>query len=463
MFKKSVLLSVVLVLLFSFGFQALAVTFPDIQDEKWSWAKPIIEEMTSKGYIAGYDDGTFGPSKPVTKLQSLILLARIAGVNGEANKDYVKLAQEAYAADLEQYNTIYKKEISYLLYKNILQKSELDTYLSEKVINTPLKRYEAAILFTKAMGQEEEVKRKLMTVLSYKDVSSIPSYAQPYVWYVSNQGIMTGISNTEFGPLMDVSRAQMAVMLYRVLNKKETMESIIQGNIVSVSESTGKITVRDSKNQTQVYTVNEQTILRLDGKQAKLSDFSPNMKVQITVLSSELHMVEGLSATKEETGDSTVVSGEIEEIVISATPSVKIRKGNTVTQYYLSEGAVIIVDDKPGQIYDLRLGCPVELTVKGKTIIRIKADVQTLAQTMTGIVQSVHNEFNFMNVSMINAVTGEISPYQVFVNSNTRIISSRDSSVLSLKDIKTGDIITIVGKSSGGVIEASSIVVTSGR
>ncbi len=48
-------------------------------------------------------------------------------------------------------------EIAYLMYKGALKKTDLDTYLKDdEKKDTPMKRYEAAIIITKAMGGEEK-------------------------------------------------------------------------------------------------------------------------------------------------------------------------------------------------------------------------------------------------------------------------------------------------------------------
>ena len=52
-----------------------AANFPDI---KGHWAETYVNAMVKKGYIKGYEDGTFKPNNTVSNTESLILLARIA-------------------------------------------------------------------------------------------------------------------------------------------------------------------------------------------------------------------------------------------------------------------------------------------------------------------------------------------------------------------------------------------------
>ncbi|MBZ4647308.1 MAG: hypothetical protein JG777_2797 [Clostridia bacterium] len=530
--KKLRLTFLSFVLMISFAGIASAASFPDVDAVKWGWAKSVIEEMSSKGYITGYPDGTFGPSKPVTKLQSLILAARILGVNDETNADYVKLAEEAYTDELQYYNVSNKKEIAYLLYKNVITEDELDTYISSTNANTPLKRYEAAILFTKLMGKEKEVKNKLLTVLPYQDISLIPSHAKPYVEYVNNENIMKGMSETEFGPMVDVSRAQIAVMLHRVLQKNEMIDESVEGVITSLTRSgiEKKISIKISENNvlttkeyaidnevvvtynnttSTLYAINTQDYARLDikgGKVRKIEAESktkeiegvvqdivlePVLKLQIKSDNNELQEYEVLSnvtVTKNSSssdlrnvrvGDTVELTleynkvkkiiatsvrssttGNIEEIVISKTPSIKVKTNNTITVYNLTRDVTITVDGKTAQIYDLRLGYPVQLTVDGSTVIKVEAKTITQAQTITGTVELVNTSYKLINISMIDAATGETTLQQIFINSSTKIISHKDSKTIYLNDIKVGDTITAVGTINTGVFEASTIVVT---
>jgi hypothetical protein len=604
--KKLSLALLIFLVVISFSITAFAVSFPDVDDTNWGWAKSIIEEMSSKGFISGFPDGTFGPSKPVTKLQSLILMARILGVNDESNQEYVELAEDAYTDDLLLYSTANKKEIAYLLYKNVLSTDELDVYIAAANANAPLKRYEAAILLTKAMGKEQEVKNKFMTVLPYQDIDSIPSHAKPYVEYVRNENIMKGMTETEFGPMSDVTRAQMAVMLYRVLQKNETTENQKTGTIIDIDENTKTIKIKDIIDITRAYAVNDQTIFRLDGAAAALSDFTVGTEVKLTLKSDKLYMIEGLSPQIDESvegiitdiersgstrkieiriegtntstikeyiidnnvvvmyndkistinaldtedyakldikngrvkrieaedkyqevegvvadiildpvlklqirgeddavqeyevlddvivkknkrssdlrsiaiGDEVVVTleyykvkridatsvkssttGIIEEIVISKTPSIKIKKDNEITSYNLKRDADIEIDDETGQIYDLRLGYTVELTIEGNTIVKLEAKTLNQAQQITGRVELVNESYGLIRVSVADGVTGDTYIQQVFVKKGAKIIRSKDTREIDLDDIDVGDIITAVGTSNTGVFEANTVII----
>ena len=156
--KKFLSLMLALVMIFSTA-TVMAASFSDVEnDPTVSWAKPYITEMSEKGYIRGYEDGTFKPNNSISKTEALILLSRMIGVNDNSFADSVEFALNEFSSVLSKYDTNYKKEVSFLLYAGVLKEDELNTYLSAANKNAALKRYEAAVLLTKLLGAEEEVK-----------------------------------------------------------------------------------------------------------------------------------------------------------------------------------------------------------------------------------------------------------------------------------------------------------------
>lgn len=85
------------------------------------------------------------------------------------------------------------------MYKGALKKTDLDTYLKDDEKDTPMKRYEAAIIITKAMGGEEKALSELGVVLDYTDAREVPSNAIQYVSYATDAGIMEGMGR---GPIL---------------------------------------------------------------------------------------------------------------------------------------------------------------------------------------------------------------------------------------------------------------------
>ena len=104
MIIKKLLCSILSLLLLTSVISVSAATFSDVEnDATVSWAKPYIDEMSERGYIKGYEDGTFKPNNSVSKTESLILLARMIGVDSESYADSVENAVAEYSSVLSPY------------------------------------------------------------------------------------------------------------------------------------------------------------------------------------------------------------------------------------------------------------------------------------------------------------------------------------------------------------------------
>ena len=272
--KKGKLLSAVLsasLLLSSIALPAFAVTFNDVEsDATVSWAKDSITKMTDAGYIKGYEDGTFRPYRAITKIESLILMSRMLGYENSEFSSVASAASTAYKSIASKYNTTYANEISYLMYCGVLKESDLVDYASAANANTQLLRYQAAVLMSKLMGADSEAKAYTVSAATYADDSAIPTTARPYVEYVSANNIMNGMDKTDdgkaqFSPLTSLTRAQMATLLARMMDKLEL--KYVSGTVDSVSSS--KISVDGTSlgimTDTKVY---------ISGGTASVSDIS---------------------------------------------------------------------------------------------------------------------------------------------------------------------------------------------
>lgn len=237
----------------SLGIVSLAIVgssfshaFSDVSDKHW--AKSAIDNMVEKKIISGYTDGTFQPSRNLSKIESLILLSKIAGIN-EYTEAAAKFEKE-YEELLSKYKTKYKQQVAYLLGVEVLKEEELTDLISDDKVNTPITREEMAILVTKILGKEEEVKNKSFVVLSFDDTSSITPEAKPYVEYVYNQSIMKGLTANKFSPKEYVTRAQAAIILNSIISKVEIVpeikEEVVDSTQATINLTFGKITNIDT-------------------------------------------------------------------------------------------------------------------------------------------------------------------------------------------------------------------------
>lgn len=282
------------------GSAALAATFSDINESQYSWAKPYIIQMADAGYITGYDNGTFGPDNEVTNLEAIALFARQMGALKDENKQILARAHEQYDETLKAYKLSWgSDELAFMLYKGALKKSDLDTYIASGRADSPMKRYEAAIIITKAMNGEQEATSQTGVSLDYTDKNEIPSNAIQYVNYVTQKEIMQGMENGGFSPRTSVMRSQMAVMLARVVEKTDYKFETV--HIESISDDGTSLTVKNSKNETEVYAVSASTEFKVKGEAIQVKDMLTNVDAVITLSGKNLICVDTLSSNPNKT------------------------------------------------------------------------------------------------------------------------------------------------------------------
>ena len=215
---------------------AQAAEFSDVPSDFWGHAD--IVKMSNLGYAKGYEDGTFKPNGKMTAAETLLFCARATGVD--------PTTQNKIAADrLEQMTEVLPtsnnmnvwaaKEMSLAVETGVLSVAELEalsqidpktvtgtdstgrTYLEQT-----MSRENICMYLVRAM-QLEPLARSLSTYsLSYGDRNDISPSLQPYVYVLTNFGIVKGKETGNFDPQGAVTRAEMTTMLCRALDFMES-------------------------------------------------------------------------------------------------------------------------------------------------------------------------------------------------------------------------------------------------
>lgn len=410
-----------------------AASFSDISGH---WAESYVKAMVDKGYIKGYDDGTFKPNKTITNTEALILLSRMLGVEDENNKTTVNNAVSAYSSVLSKYTTDYKNEISYLLYRGVIDTSDLDTYISDANKSQSLLRYQCAVLLTKLLGADEEVKNNVFISSSYSDTAQIPSEARPYVEYVRDAKIMEGMGvdsygDPIFGPNESVTRGQMAKMLSSlidVLNVKT-----VKGTVSSVDSFGETVTVMN-----KAYEIEDGTIVKLDGKDADFGSIKSGMSVTIIIVKDSVSMIEAQSETSS--------AKSLKGLIVAATTGAD---GREITisdpedssdryTYEVYEDAKILISGATDTFGKLKSGQYVELTVDADGIVT-KVSTLEKSESVVGTIYGKNLEAAVPTVTVENS-KGEKTEYEL---SGNDISITRNGASATILDIVAGDSVTM--------------------
>ncbi|MBQ7900857.1 MAG: S-layer homology domain-containing protein [Clostridia bacterium] len=366
-------------------------SFSDVNATTYSWAIEAINSMADAGIINGYGDGTFGPEKSISKLEGLSLISRILGCNDEDNEYVTSEAMVLYEETIDSYDLSFgQKELSYLLFKGVIDEEELEDYVADGSAGDGLKRYEVAVLLTKALDGERNLASS--AALDYTDASDIPAAAKKHVKYVTDNGLMNGMGNGEFSPNTNVTRAQAAVVLKKLQNM--TSYQFRSGTVSEMNLNTGNISIKSDDGSVYSHSIMQNVILRFEGKEITKKDITTGSIASITYKDAQLYAIDFMASAAD-----SMVNGVLSSVSTNndvTTINVKPFEENSITpsseakSYKLASDVVISYNGETAAKTALKNGCMVALNIKGGKVKTIDiADKTTyISGTITDIIVS---------------------------------------------------------------------------
>lgn len=346
MTRKILALAVVFVM--ALGVVSHAAFFTDLQDGSYDWAKETINNLADRGIIKGYSDGTYGPAREITRQEAFTLFARAAGVNDSENAYGVEFNQYVYKDVTDKYNTYANKELCFMLERGILTQDEIGTYLSDNNKDKVMLRHEAAVLISKILGIRDGFDEDGEYLLDFTDVNDIPDESMAAVGFASREGILTGMEDGSFSPNTGVTRAQIAIMLDRIINKLEI--SYTSGTVSGVYE--------DAENTLEIdgtaYTFDEATVYSINGKAAKCADIQVGDSVTVVNVNSGVWAVEVMRLSELEF---KTVRGKVKDVTSTAITMVNGDK------YGVSAFLTCFENGKNVKLEDMNLTNPVTMNI----------------------------------------------------------------------------------------------------
>lgn len=348
---------------------AAPINFTDMTSSNYSWAATAVKDMAAAGYINGYEDGTYRPDNQVTRQECLSLFARVMGSNNESNKEVLTIAHNKYDEMLAPYSLTWgSDEIAYLLYKGVLKETDLVTYLKNDEKSKPMSRYEAAIIITKAMGGEKQALADKNASLSYTDAALIPSSAVGYVKYASDQEILKGMDDGGFSPTTSVTRAQMAVMLSRVVDKCDYSFKV--GKLTKVDTISGNVTYKDSDGKVSEFAFSSDTSMRAEGESYQASDMIQGVSAVFAFSGSKLMSIDALASTPDQTivGKYDGKANSSGKLFVRFTPNGESKS----VSYECASDVTMTFDDSPATINSFTQGDSIEVDISNGIIEAIR-------------------------------------------------------------------------------------------
>ncbi len=167
----------------------LAKTFSDVNNNDWFYS--VVNELSDKGIISGYEDNTFKPQKAVSYAEFLTLLNNSIG--------------EKQSPDYKNSEEWYKPTFDYLKNKGVIANIANP--------NAEITRNEMAKYLSLGLEKLKNQKIDTTTPASIKDFDSIPNEYKDLVASVVNAGLIKGDENQNFNGSKSLTRAETAVII----------------------------------------------------------------------------------------------------------------------------------------------------------------------------------------------------------------------------------------------------------
>lgn len=174
-------------------------TFNDL--DGYDWAKDSIEILAELDIISGTGDGDFNPGGLVTRAEFVKILVNVFGVhNPLAVCDAPDVAKDAW----------YSTFIASAVEKGVLTGDENGSINPDDSIT---RQDMAVMIYRMAEAMELDLKSQ---EIEFIDSEIISDYATDAINALASNAIITGNPDKSFAPLANSTRAEAAVMLYRI-------------------------------------------------------------------------------------------------------------------------------------------------------------------------------------------------------------------------------------------------------
>jgi hypothetical protein len=183
-------------------------TFADVPSSHF--AKEAIETLASKFIISGYDNGTFGYDRPVTRAEFAALLIRALGIQP-------KIGQTTKFNDVNK-NDWYAAPVYSAVEAGLVNGYEDGSFKpNQSISREEMMKMVYSLLQAGGYAKQLTEAEKNAAINKFGDQSSIQPWARDAVAVVIHEGIVNGVTDSTFSPASLADRGQSAKILYQSL------------------------------------------------------------------------------------------------------------------------------------------------------------------------------------------------------------------------------------------------------
>ena len=180
--------------------------------EGYAWAHREIDTLAVAGVVRGGGDHLFSPGSAITRADFIVMLDRAYGMSQaldsgaiDAQGGFVDVPGSAY----------YSKAVTAAKAFGVATGTDDNRFLPEQNMTR-----QDAMVFLKRTIDRTQMRLQAGSLSAFSDAGQVSGYAQEAVSSLVNAGVVSG-SNGRLSPQAYVTRAEMAVMLYRAIHLTE--------------------------------------------------------------------------------------------------------------------------------------------------------------------------------------------------------------------------------------------------
>ena len=209
-----------------------AKAFKDVPDGHW--AKPYVDFVVDKGYFAGVSEDKFDPDGKMTRAMFVAVIGKVEGktFDNSVSSGYTDVPSGKYYTGAVKWAT-----------ENKIVAGIGDNKYGP---NLPITRQDICVMMDKYIQYHDaNNKEKFLdrdASVEFKDASDISNYAKESVQKCVSYGLIQGYPDGKFLPKKNASRAEVAVMIYRLALyiEEETKPTEFKAEYKFVSGTEGK-------------------------------------------------------------------------------------------------------------------------------------------------------------------------------------------------------------------------------
>ena len=413
--KRSVrLIAVLLILVMFLGVCPTALLAQALSDVGEHWAKEAINLWTARGIVKGYEDGTFGPDRFITRAEFAALLNRTFGFTTVSPKEFPDVSDTAW----------YAEEVAKAAGAGYMEGYEDGSFRPDNNIT----RQEAALVFARIYNLEQ-----IDESHDFSDFDSIPDWSRKAVVAVAKAGLMQGYPDGSFGPARNITRAETVSVLDRLVAEIFTEDgtygdageaTVINGNAIITAADVTLVNMHIKGNLLIAESVGDGTVVLdnvvVDGE----LDVRGGGPASVVLENSKV-----VSLTVSKDGVRIVIRG-------SKVDEARVKSASTIEQDPDAEGIeVLIIEEIPAEGEVVLLGDYGNLTVKavaGKIVVESgHVDEVVVDETATDVELVLGSEASVSNL-VLNApatVTGSGKIEKATVNASGAVIEPEPEEV----------------------------------